>query len=185
MFRFGFRRGKGKFLETFGGNTGTARERKQAATIERIASVLAQSAEFAGFEDEATRAILGDLLLSFCLENRKRALGQQEQVQRVAPAHYMSGWIDLPDSVVHLRLVPEMVVAMLADQNGKEIRQSQAQERTWFAADKAMTKTCCSMPLTRAWSAVVCLPTVQQPIGLMKRHGLGWINCSWYAWRNS
>ena len=42
MFRFGQRRGKGKFLEAFGSDAGTAKERKQAATIERVASKLAR-----------------------------------------------------------------------------------------------------------------------------------------------
>ncbi len=35
MFRFGLRRGKGKFFETFGGESGTTKERRRAATIER------------------------------------------------------------------------------------------------------------------------------------------------------
>src|SRR5437879_4928524 len=75
MFRFGHRRGKGKFLETFGASSGSAKERKQAATIERVAAELSVSDDFQGFDGEAERAILGDLLLSFCLENAKRALG--------------------------------------------------------------------------------------------------------------
>jgi len=49
MFRFGHRRGKGRFLETFGGE-GTASEAKKAATIERVASVLAEQKPFTGFE---------------------------------------------------------------------------------------------------------------------------------------
>ena len=49
MFRFGQRRGKGKFLETFGSDAATAKERKQAATIERIATKLATSQDFVGF----------------------------------------------------------------------------------------------------------------------------------------
>ena len=136
MFRFGYRRGKGAFLDTFGGDSGTMRERRRRATIARIARVLAQEETFVGFDTEATRAILGDMLLSFCLENRKRALGQQEQVQRVAPAHYMASWIDLPENVVHLRFVPEMIVAMLANQCGSEIQQTQPGEKTWFAVGR-------------------------------------------------
>ena len=124
MFRFGHRRGKGKFLETFGSDAETARERRKAATIERVATKLAETEWFEGFQDETARAILGDLLLCFCLENTKRALGRLEQVQRVAPAHYMASWVDLPDSVGHLRYVPEMIVAMLADQKGDHVRQN-------------------------------------------------------------
>lgn len=134
MFRFGYRRGKGHFLQTFGESQGTARQRRQSATIGRVAEVLAQEQTlFEGFDDEVTQAILGDMLLSFCLENRKRALGHQEQVQRVAPAHYMASWVDLPDKVGNLRYVPEMIVAMLADQPGEIVEQSRADKQTWFA----------------------------------------------------
>lgn len=136
MFRFGQRRGKGRFLETFGPRTGTAKERKQAATIERVANKLAETNKFVGFEGPAEQAILGDFLLCFCLENAKRALGRKEQVQRVAPAHYMSSWVDLPESVSHLRYIPEMIVAMLANQKKDYIEQNQEGDRTWFAVGR-------------------------------------------------
>jgi hypothetical protein len=132
MFRFGHRRGKGTFLETFGSGE-TARERKKVATIDRVANILARDGSFEGFGDETTIAILGDLLLCFCLENAKKALGRSEQIQRVAPAHYMASWIDLPDAVANLRFVPEMMVAMLADQKGPNVQQDREGERTWFA----------------------------------------------------
>jgi len=136
MFRFAQRRGKGRFLEVFGGTEGTPRERRRAATIERIVSKLIEVDTFEGFTGETERAILGDLLLCFCLENAKRALGRTEQVQRVAPAHYMASWVDLPESVVHLRYVPEMIVAMLADQDGDYVEQNQEGDRTWFAVGR-------------------------------------------------
>ena len=137
MFRFGVRRGKGKFAETFGGDTGTPRERRRAATTDRVASILARVDSFCGFDDEVTLAILGDLLLCFCLENRNRALGRGEQVQRVAPAHYMASWIDLPDGVANLRFVPEMVVALLADQEGPYVEPNQeGDKKTWFAVGR-------------------------------------------------
>lgn len=132
MFRFGQRRGKGRFLEVFGGVDGTARERRRAATIERVAGQLAQHPDFNGFGDSVGQAILGDLLLCFCLENAKRALGRTEQVQRVAPSHYMASWVDLPEAVANLRRVPEMIVAMLADQDGRYVEQNQDGDRTWF-----------------------------------------------------
>src|SRR5262245_10625238 len=69
MFRFGHRRGKGNFIEHFGSSVGTAKERRRAATIERVANTLADSEQFEGFQGETARAILGDLLLCFCLEN--------------------------------------------------------------------------------------------------------------------
>lgn len=133
MFRFGHRRGKGKFLGTFGGEAGTEKERRRAATIERVANKLAAAKAFEGFAGQTEHAILGDLLLCFCLENTKRALGRQEQVQRVAPAHYMANWVDLPDKVAHLRYVPEMIVAMLADQKEQYVQQNQEGYPTWFA----------------------------------------------------
>jgi hypothetical protein len=136
MFRFGNRRGRGKFLESFGGDGATTRERRRTATIERIAAILAGTGSFEGFQSAAAQAILGDLLLCFCLENSKHALGRQEQVQRVAPAHYMSSWIDLPDAVANLRYVPEMIVAMLADQKGQFVQQNQEADRTWFAVGR-------------------------------------------------
>jgi hypothetical protein len=136
MFRFGYRRGKGKFLDRFGGETGTPRDRRRAATVERVAEKLSRVDSLEGFDGEVEQAILGDLLLCFCLENRNRALGRQEQVQRVAPAHYMASWIDLPEKVSYLRFVPEMMVALLADQKGDSVQQNQEGDETWFAVGK-------------------------------------------------
>lgn len=136
MFRFAQRRGKGRFLEVFGGTEGTPRERRRAATIERVANKLVAADTFKGFDGETERAILGDLLLAFCLENAKRALGRTEKVQRVAPAHYMASWVDLPESVAHLRYVPEMIVAILANQDGDYVLQNQDGDRTWFAVGR-------------------------------------------------
>src|SRR6266571_2082481 len=48
MFRFGHRRGKGRFVETFGPDTGTVKERRQGATIERVADKLANVNSFEG-----------------------------------------------------------------------------------------------------------------------------------------
>ena len=136
MFRFGQRRGKGKFLKTFGTSTGSAKEQRQSATIGRVASKLAESDHFKGFDGEVANAIFSDLLLCFCLENAKRALGRKEQVQRVAPAHYMASWVDLPESVANLRFVPEMIVAILANQAGEYLQQNHDGDRTWFAVGK-------------------------------------------------
>jgi hypothetical protein len=136
MFRFGQRRGKGNFLDVFGSDTGVAKERRRAATIDRVATQLTESDNFYGFRGEIEEAILGDLLLCFCLENAKRALGRKEQVQRVAPAHYMASWVDLPEHVANLRYVPEMIVAMLANQKGEHIEQNRDGDRTWFAVGR-------------------------------------------------
>ncbi len=136
MFRFAHRRGRGRFLEKFGGEATTPRERKRTATIERVACTLADSNEFEGWLGVTERAVLGDMLLCFCLENIKHALGRNEKVQRVSPAHYMASWVDLPEGVAHLRYVPEMVVAMLADQRGHYVEQTCEGDRTWFAVGK-------------------------------------------------
>jgi hypothetical protein len=136
MFRFGQRRGKGKFLETFGLETGTAKELRKSATIERVTSKLSENFRFEGFHGDVEQAILGDLLLCFCLENRKHALGRNEQIQRVAPTHYMASWLDLPERVAHLRYVPEMAVAMLANQDGEFVVQNKEGDRTWFAVGR-------------------------------------------------
>ncbi len=132
MFRFGHRRGKGKFMDTFGGDSGTAKERKSTATIDRVATKLAGTEKIEGFDDDTKRAILGDMLLCYCLENAKWALGRHEQVQRVAPAHYMASWVDLPRDVANLRYVPEMMVAILSDQPGFHVLPNQDSDRTWF-----------------------------------------------------
>lgn len=136
MFRFGQRRGTGNFLNTFGSATGTHSQRRQSATIERVSEKLAHAEELEGFDGETERAILGDLLLCFCLENTKHSLGREEQIQRVAPAHYMSSWIDLPPNASNLRHVPEMIVAMLADQKSENVEPSKDGSRTWFPVGK-------------------------------------------------
>ena len=132
MFRFGQRRGAGNFLKTFGSATGTPSQRRRSATIERISNTLAGTVDLDGFEGETAKAILGDLLLCYCLENAKHSLGRDEQVQRVAPTHYMASWVDLPLTVANLRHVPEMIVAMLADQNGSHVTPNKDGDRALF-----------------------------------------------------
>lgn len=133
MFRFGYRRGKGQFLTTFAGESGTTRQKKQTATVDRVSDTMSRSDHIHGFTGETEKAILGDLLLSYCLENANRALGRNEQIQRVAPPHYMASWLDLPESVANLRFVPEMLVSMLADQDGFYVEQNANDGKIWFA----------------------------------------------------
>ena len=128
MFRFGHRRGRGKFIETFGMPEGSESEKRRSATVDRVAERLSSTVGLDGFNGESEKAILGDLLLCFCLENIKHNLGRDQQIQRVSPAHYMASWIDLPDRAVNLRYVPEMIVAMLANQKGKSVGQSDDKE---------------------------------------------------------
>ena len=136
MFRFGQRRGGGNFLKTFGDNAGTPSQKRRSANIERIAKTLSDATALDGFEGEPEKAILGDLLLCFCLENIRHGLGRDQQIQRVAPAHYMASWIDLPQRVANLRHVPEMIVAMLADQKGETVEPTDGKKRTWFPVGK-------------------------------------------------
>ena len=109
LFRWGHRRGRGKFNSSFGPDGGKP-------TIRSVADVLAQSEVLAGFDTETGRTILGDLLLTAILENRRHAEGHDEQVQRCFAPHYMASWIDLPVDAANLRGVPEMIVALVADQ---------------------------------------------------------------------
>ena len=136
MFRFGHRRGKGKFLDTFGMNTGTPAERRSSVTIDRISGKLAGSVSLEGFEGDVEKAILGDLLLCYCLENISQSLGRDKQIQRVMPAHYMASWIDLPLSISDLRYAPEMIVAILANQKGGSVALNDEEEQTRFAVGK-------------------------------------------------
>ena len=137
MFRFGRRRGQGSFVEAFGRASGTPAQRRRSVTVNAIAEKIADDpgGMLRGFEGKAAQAILGDLLLCYCLDNAHYALGRDRQVQRIAPTHYMSSWIDLPYSVAHLRHVPEMIVALLANQpKAGHVGQTPAarRRRTWF-----------------------------------------------------
>jgi hypothetical protein len=73
-----------------------------------------EPANFEGFETRTGQAILGDLLLTFCLENKKHLTGRNQQIQRVYPIHYLASWIDLPEHVTNLRYIPELLVSILS-----------------------------------------------------------------------
>ena len=51
----------------------------------------------------------------------------------------LAGWTS-PDKVAHLRHVPEMIVAMLADQQGEHVEMSEEDELTWFPVGKGYEK---------------------------------------------
>jgi len=119
MARFGHRRGRGRFVETFGRQRdGTT----AAPTIATVADGLRSRRESSleGFGDTLGGVVLGDLLLAWCLENRKHAEGQAEQVQRIYPTHYLASCVDLPSTVANLRGVPELLTALLAHQHTGE-----------------------------------------------------------------
>ena len=131
MARWGHRRGKGHFAETFGRKD--EKNKVQAPNLDQVTAGLLSktSIDISGFSDESGRALLSDLLLTYCLENRDHDLGHQVQVQRVFPTHYMASWIDLPESIGHLRGVPELLTALLAWQDKGSILVS-GSEKTHF-----------------------------------------------------
>ncbi len=151
MFRFGQRRGQGGFIETFGKKDGSPAERRRSVTVQRVAERLGKSDGLTGFadEDEVAQAILGDLLLCFCLENAKRAEGRDRQVQRISPAHYMASWADLPERVTYLRFVPEMIVALLANQKGEEVAVNEESDKTRFPVCRPHEENMLLRPFSR------------------------------------
>jgi len=120
MARWGQRRGKGHFIEVFGQRG--AQGRVQPPRLVDVASGLLTHAggDFDGFADDHGPALLADLLLTYCLENRQHELGHYEVVQRVFPTHYLASWVDLPETVAHLRGVPELLTTLLAWQDKGE-----------------------------------------------------------------
>ena len=120
MARWGHRRGKGKFIETFGRELDGKR---LAPTISDVSSRLIQTEDacIVGFDDPVGHAMLGDLLLTWSLENKNHAEGHEVQIQRIFPTHYLSSWIDLPDKASSLRGVPELITCILADQRKGEL----------------------------------------------------------------
>jgi hypothetical protein len=121
MARWGHRRGKGHFVEAFGGQD--AQGKVQPPRLVDVANGLLTRAgnDFDGFADDLGPAMLADLLLSYCLENKQHELGHNEVVQRAFPTHYLASWVDLPETVAHLRGVPELLTTLLAWQDRGEV----------------------------------------------------------------
>ena len=108
LFRWGNRRGKGKFAEAYGAGA--------PPTISTTVARLVEDSSIEGFDSGIGRAILGDFLLTSILENRRHSESRDEQVQRCFANHYFASWIDLPSFSANLRGVPEMVTALLSNQ---------------------------------------------------------------------
>jgi len=104
--RWAERRGRGKFIDVFG---------KEATALD-VAKKLAQSPSFRGVQDPVSQSILADLLLCYCLENKGHQEGRDKQIARVLQTHFFASWVDLPAQSAHLRLVPELLAVILADQ---------------------------------------------------------------------
>ncbi len=140
LFRYGERRGKGDFLKTFAPDGLDVGAWRKAVTIDRIAETLLQDGDafegFDGDQNDTEKAILGDLLIGHCLQNRRHEAGRDKQIQRALPAHYLSSWIDLPQVNAHLRNVPEMMVGMLANQQGPWVERSDSDPATGRKKDE-------------------------------------------------
>jgi hypothetical protein len=117
MCRRGYRRGKGRFQNTFA-------PPDKRADVWSVAGKLSQDNQsFVGFDSEVEKDILGDLLLCDELENKGHEEGHRQEIQRAFPVHFLASWLDLPQSVAHLRFVPEMIVCLLANQqDGPKIK---------------------------------------------------------------
>ncbi len=125
MFRRGYRRGQGNFAERYkplSNEVETERGRTRiAATVASVARVLSgDQLHFNGFESSLAQNILADFLLTHCLENQRHESGRKKPIIRAFPTHYQAAWMDLPAKVSDLRLVPESLVAILADQTTGE-----------------------------------------------------------------
>ena len=115
MFRRGHRRGAGGFQAAYQpeeSDVKGARRRgrvssKLSPSVTSVARVLAADARhFSGFDGQTERDILADLLLCHCLENQRHESGRDRELIRAFPTHYMSAWIDLPQSIGHLPTSP-------------------------------------------------------------------------------
>lgn len=145
MFRRGHRRGQGNFAEQFAPLPSemefTRSSTKKAATVSSVARALSEDGQqFSGFDGQIARNILADFLLTHCLENQRHEPGRKKPVIRAFPTHYHSAWMDLPASVGHLRLVPESLVAILADQKEGESVTSESTKKSPFRVNDDFTK---------------------------------------------
>ena len=91
MFRFGQRRGTGHFLRAFGAHTGTARHRRQSATVASVAGALASADGLDGFNGECERGVFrricgqnGELVVPRQTPQRARVLATVK-ARRSAP----------------------------------------------------------------------------------------------------
>ena len=145
MFRRGHRRGQGDFAEKFIPRVEetefTRASTKKAATVASVARVLSEDANFfSGFREAVAQNILADFLLTHCLENQRHESGRKKPVIRAFPTHYHSAWMDLPASVGHLRLVPESLVAILADQKTGENLTAELTQKSFFRVSDDFTQ---------------------------------------------
>lgn len=144
MFRRGHRRGQGNFADQFKPlfleMEFTRSSTKKAATVSSVARILSEDErQFSGYGSPIAQNILADFLLTHCLENQRHEPGRKKPVIRAFPTHYQSAWMDLPASVGHLRLVPESLVAILADQKEGDVVSSDLTKKSFFRVNDDFT----------------------------------------------
>lgn len=134
MARRGHRRGAGNFNACFA-PLSTEKEAARASTAKQptvtsVSRVLSESQQqFEGFQSVIATNVLADFLLANCVENQRREAGRKKPIIRAFPTHYQTAWIDLPNKVVNLRMVPETITAILADQStGSSILDDNSQQ---------------------------------------------------------
>ncbi|MHC2068134.1 hypothetical protein ACYFX5_11715 [Bremerella sp. T1] len=145
MFRRGHRRGQGNFADTFKPLPDemefTRSSTKKAATVFSVAKGLAaDESQFSGFDSPFAINVLSDFLLTHCLENKSHEPGRRKPIIRAFPTHYQSAWMDLPISVVNLRLVPESLVAILADQKVGDAIEPNSSDKSFFRVNDDFTQ---------------------------------------------
>lgn len=111
LFRWGVRRGHGRFASTFSsGAGGPVRAEDVAAKLMQHPAVQV--------DGHAGPAILGDMVLAHCLEARKHSAARSEPIIRAYPTHYLASWLDLPVKYSNLRYVPDVLAAALSQPPG-------------------------------------------------------------------
>ena len=166
MFRFGHRRGRGKFIETFGLREGLGKPKKtigDCRSSSRKAFPLSRVRKVS--MENPIKAILGDLLLCFCLENIPGTVWGA--TSRSSGSHRSITWRVGLTCRIACRLsamFPEMIVAMLANQKGESVEQS----------DNKKTR----FPVRRRFEENVLLGAFSQGV---TRHGevLSELNIGW------
>ncbi len=145
MFRRGHRRGQGDFADKFKPEPGEAEftrsTTRKAATVSSVARVMSQDQRyFSGFVTTIAQNIFADFLLTHCLENQRHEPGRKKPIIRAFPTHYQAAWMDLPSTVGDLRLVPESIVAILADQKSGEAVNAELTQKSFFRVNDDFNK---------------------------------------------
>ena len=166
MFRLGKRRGTGEFATAFrneplkteerevedsdtGSETESLAPKHPVQVTHLVDSLTEQSGTTTCPPGDVTgKAILGDALLCYCVENVRHQEGRDKPVARGFTTHLFCSWFGLPKSGGTLRLVPELLVHLLSDYSESlqscrpyAIRQGMAKNRLLSLLGKGMIDT--------------------------------------------